>query len=325
MTKVVITQRLHEDGMALLEKEGVEAAIAGTGNPKEYAPLLKDAQGLIIRIGSIDRAAMQGAPGLRVIGRPGVGVDDVDVAAATELGIPVVVVPGANTRSVAEHGLMLLFALAKDMPRSDRETRKGNFNIRNSFKAIELKSRTLGLIGCGAIGSEFARMASAIGMGVLVYDPFVAAENIAAQGWRHTADLNEVFSTADAVSLHVPLTDETRNLVGGREIGLMKPTAILINCARGGIVDETALYAALKENRIHGAGFDVLAKEPFDADNPLMTLNNFIVTPHMAGQTREAASGVATGAVRGVLAVIAGEKWPKVANPGVYEHPRWKA
>lgn len=322
MAKVVITQRLHEKGMELLEKHAA-AVVAETGDPRKLDPFLTDADGLIIRIGSIDRAALLAAKNLKVIGRPGVGVDDVDVATCTELGIPVVIVPGANTRSVAEHGMMLMFALAKDLLRSDQETRRGNFGIRSSYKAYELKGRTLGLIGGGAIGSEFGRMAAGIGMKVMVHDPFLQQETVEANGWTYAAELDSLYKTADVISVHVPLTAQTRNMIGDREIGLMKKDAILINCARGGIIDEDALYRALRENRIHGAGTDVLVKEPFEKDHPLMALDNFVVTPHMAGQTQEAATGVAVGCVEGVLAVINGEKWAKVCNPEAYNHPRW--
>ena len=323
MAKVVITQRLHDKGMELLEQHA-QAVVAGTGNPRELDPFLADADGLIIRIGSIDRQGLLAAKNLKVIGRPGVGVDDVDVATCTELGIPVVIVPGANTRSVAEHAMLLMFATAKDLLRSDQETRRGNFGIRSSFKAYELKGRTLGLIGGGAIGSEFGRMAQGIGMNVMVYDPFLKKDDVEARGWRHVANLDDLYREADVISIHVPLTEQTRNMIGDREFGLMKKDAILINCARGGIIDEDALYRALKDNRIHSAGTDVLAKEPFDTTSPLMSLENFVLTPHMAGQTKEAAAGVATGAVEGVLAVINGEKWPKVCNPEAYSHPRWK-
>jgi len=323
VAKVVITQRLHDKGMELLEQHA-QAVVAGTGNPRELDPFLADSDGLIIRIGSIDRQGLLAAKKLKVIGRPGVGVDDVDVATCTELGIPVVIVPGANTRSVAEHAMLLMFATAKDLLRSDQETRRGNFGIRSSFKAYELKGRTLGLIGGGAIGSEFGRMAQGIGMNVMVYDPFLKKDDVEARGWRHVANLDDLYREADVISIHVPLTEQTRNMIGDREFGLMKKDAILINCARGGIIDEDALYRALKENRIHGAGTDVLAKEPFDTTSPLMSLDNFVLTPHMAGQTKEAAAGVATGAVEGVLAVINGEKWPKVCNPEAYSHPRWK-
>ncbi len=323
MAKVVVTQRLHDKGMEVLEKEA-KAVVADTGKPRELDPLLADADGLIIRIGSIDREGLLAAKNLKVVGRPGVGVDDVDVATCTELGIPVVIVPGANTVSVAEHSLMLMLALAKDMLRSDQECRKGNFGIRSSYKAYELKGRTLGLLGGGAIGTALGELAQGIGMKVMVYDPYLAPEKVEARGWEYVRDADEIYRRADVISVHVPLTDQTRKMIGKREFGLMKPNAILINCARGGIIDEDALYDALKNNKIHGAGTDVLEKEPFDPKDKLMELDNFIVTPHMAGQTSEAAIGVATGCAEGVLAVIRGEKWPRVCNPKAYEHPRWQ-
>ena len=322
MNKVVLTHRLHDKGMALLE-ERAETVVTQTGDPHAMAPALADADGLIIRIGSIDRAAMLAAKNLRVIGRPGVGVDDVDVAAATELGIPVVVVPGANTLSVAEHALALIFALAKDLPECDSETRNGNFAVRNRYRAMEVKNKRLGLIGSGNIGGELGRLATAVGMQVEVYDPFVSEESVTARGWSHCTDLDQLLRDSDVFSLHVPLTEQTRGLIGEREFGLMKPSAILVNCARGGVVDEAALFRALKDERIRGAGIDVLAQEPPAPDSPLLELKNLIVTPHMAGLTEEAASGVALGAVEGVLAVLEGQKWPKVVNPEAYDHPRW--
>lgn len=149
-------------------------------------------------------------------------------------------------------------------------------------------------------------------------------ESVEDNGWKYIENIEELYREADVISVHVPLTAETRKMIGKREFDLMKPNAILINCARGGIIDEDALYEALKNNRIHGAGTDVLEKEPFDINHKLMSLDNFIITPHMAGQTQEAATGVATGCVEGVLAVINGQKWPKVCNPDAYKHSRWK-
>ena len=324
MKKVVISHRLHDDGMAVLEKANVKIAITNTGEPKAMLPELLDAEGLIIRIGSIDRETMLAAKNLKVIGRPGVGVDDVDVKTATELGIPVVIAPGANTRSVAEHAFAFMFAAAKDMLRSDKELRKGNFAIRSSYKAHELYGKTLGLIGYGHIGSTLAEMAAAVGMNVMVYDPFVKPEVIWEKGYRQEDDLAAALKTADVISLHVPLTPKTKHLIGPSELSMMKPNAILINCARGGVVDETALAAALEKNQIHCAATDVFSEEPPTAANPLFQYDNIIVSPHMAGQTKEAASGVATMAAEGVVAVINGQRWKNVCNPEAYEHPRWK-
>ncbi|WP_276834682.1 hydroxyacid dehydrogenase [Megasphaera stantonii] len=324
MAKVVISHRLHDDGMAVLEKAGVEVVITNSGDPKDMLPELKDADGVIIRIGSIDRETMEQCPNLKVIGRPGVGVDDVDVEAATELGIPVVIAPGANTRSVAEHAMAMMFACAKDMMRSDKEMRKGNFGIRSSYKAFELLGKTLGLIGYGHIGSVFADMAKGIGMNVIVYDPFVKKEAVEEKGYGYREDMRDVLKEADVVSLHTPLTPQTRNMIGEAELKLMKKDGILINCARGGIVDEEALNKALDENWIHSAGTDVVVHEPIDPADPIFSHDNIVVSPHMAGQTREAASGVATLAVEGTVAVINGEKWDKVCNPKAYDHARWQ-
>jgi D-3-phosphoglycerate dehydrogenase / 2-oxoglutarate reductase len=322
MKRVVLSHRLHEAGMRVLEGK-VEVRITNTGQPRDMLPELLDADALILRIGSIDRETMAAAKKLRAIGRPGVGVDDVDVAAATEMGIPVVIAPGANTRSVAEHTLALILAASKDLLRSDRHTRTGDFGIRNSYTAFELRGKVLGLVGCGHIGQELAKLGVAIGMAVLVYDPFVQAEAIERQGYRYEADLKALLRTADVVTLHVPLTEQTRDLIGEKELALMRPTAILVNCARGGVIDEAALVRALRGRRIQGAGLDVFAAEPVRPDNPWTDLDNVIVTPHMAGLTQEAAVAVSTMAAEGVLAVLDGRRWPHVANPKAYDHPRW--
>lgn len=324
MAKVVISHRLHDDGMAVLEKAGLDVVITNSGKPADMLPELVDADGVIIRIGSIDRDTMLKCKNLKVIGRPGVGVDDVDVEAATELGIPVVIAPGANTLAVAEHAMAMMFACAKDMVHCDREMRKGNFAVRSTYKAYQLKGRTLGLIGCGHIGTVLAQMAAAIGMKVIIYDPFVPKKAVEKQGYGYKADVHDILKEADVISIHTPLTDQTRNMIGEAELKMMKPDGILINCARGGIVDEAALCKALNENWIHSAATDVVVHEPISPDDPLFKCENIIVTPHMAGQTREAASGVATMAAEGVAAVIRGEKWKNVCNPKVYEHPRWK-
>ncbi|MGE1063027.1 hydroxyacid dehydrogenase [Megasphaera paucivorans] len=324
MAKIVISHRLHDDGMAVLEKSGVDVVITNSGEPEDMLPELKDADGVIIRIGHIDKATMEQCPNLKVIARPGVGVDNVDVKGATELGIPVVIAPGANTRSVAEHSMAMMFACAKDMLHSDIEMRKGNFAVRSAYKAYELFGKTLGLVGYGHIGSVFAEMATGIGMKVLVYDPFINEEVVENQGYGYRADVHDIIKESDVISVHTPLTPETRGMIGEAELKMMKPTAIVINCARGGIVDEAALDKALTENWIHSAGLDVVEHEPIDPNDPLFKHENIIVSPHMAGQTQEAASGVATMAAEGAVAIVNGQKWDKVCNPKAYDHLRWQ-
>ena len=217
----------------------------------------------------------------------------------------------------------MIFACAKNMLVCDHEMRKGNFGIRSEYKAYELYGKTLGLIGCGHIGKILAELATGVGMKVLVYDPFLKAETVADWGYGYRAEMEDILKEADAVSVHTPLTDATRGMIGARELQLMKKTAILVNCARGGIIDEAALVRALREDWIQAAATDVVVQEPIRTDDPLFSCDNLIVTPHMAGQTKEAASGVATLAAEGVLAVIRGEKWDKVCNPDAYRHGRW--
>jgi D-3-phosphoglycerate dehydrogenase len=215
-------------------------------------------------------------------------------------------------------------AASKNLLNSDCRTRAGDFGVRNKYKAFEVLGKTLGLVGYGNIGRELAKLAAAVGMKISVFDPFIDAASVAPLGYAYEHELDQLLAKADVVSLHVPLTEKTRAMIGARELKLMKSSSVLINCARGEIVDEGALAEALKAGHIHSAAADVLTKEPFDPDNPLLKLENFIITPHMAGLTREAAHNVSTMAAEGVLAILAGKKWPHVANQEVYEHPIWR-
>jgi D-3-phosphoglycerate dehydrogenase len=323
MKNVVISHRLHEDGMDVLNGK-VNVIIPNNGNAKEIANELAIAHGVIIRIGYMDREAIMAAPDLRVIGRPGVGVDNIDLKAATERGIPVVIAPGANTISVAEHTVGLIFTLAKDIRFSDSETRKGNFNVRSSYSAVELAGKKVGLIGSGNIGFQVGRLCKGLDMQVGVYDPFIQAGKTEAAGFSYYANIEDLLQESDFVSLHTPLTKETRGMISKKELGLMKGGAFLINCARGEVIDEEELIKALQEKKIAGAALDVFYEEPLSQDHVLTTLENVILTPHMAAQTKEAASRMATMAASGVLAVLNGEKWPHVANKEVYNHPIWQ-
>ena len=323
MHKVAISHRLYEDGMKVLEKEAV-VTILDKKTPEITEVDILGQEGLIIRIGTIGRTAIERSPDLRVLGRPGVGVDNVDMKAATEAGIPVVVTPNANSLSVAEHAVTLILAFAKDLLFQDREFRKGRFEVRSRYKAFEIQGKTLGLVGFGNIGRETAKLCAGLGMKVLVYDPVATKQAVEACGYGFCSGLDELLTAADAVSLHVPLVEGTRNLIGAKELRRMKKEALLVNCSRGGIVDETALYEALQAEVIAGAALDVFGTEPPDKNERLFTLDNVIVTPHMAAQTKEAAARMSGRAAEGVLAVLRGERWPHVANPEVYEHPRWK-
>lgn len=323
MNKIVISHPLYKDGMALLEGKA-ELIIPNDGDSDRIIDSLREADAYILRIGKIDRKAIEQCPNLKVITRPGVGYDSVDVEAATERGIPVVLCPSANARAVAEHTVSMLFACSKNTVESVVETKKGNFNIRNRYAAVDIYGKMIVLLGFGNIGKIVAKMCSGLDMKVGVYDPYVKPEVVEAMGYTYFSDLLEAMAAGDYVSLHMPSLPSTRGMISTAQFGAMKPTAYFLNAARGDVVDEPAMIKALEEGKIAGAGLDVLVEEPMPADHPLMKLNNVVVTPHMAAQTQETVSKLVTMAAEGTLAVLNGEKWPHVANPEVYEHPRWK-
>jgi len=324
MSTVVLSHALYDPGMRLLEQNGIDIVIPNNGNSDDILEDLQKADGFILRIGKIDRKAIEACSQLKVITRPGVGVDNVNVKAATEHGIPVVICPAANSRSVAEHTIALMFAASKNLIESDRETRKGNFGIRNKYAAVELKDKTLAVLGFGHIGQEVAAMAAALGMKVVAYDPFLDKQNVKSLGYGYTASLEDAVSSGDFVTLHMPSMPETKGMIDKSVFRQAKETAYFINCARGDIVNEQDLYDALASESIAGAAVDVLSSEPMEASSPLMQLDNFIVTPHMAGQTREATTTIVTMAVEGTLAVLRGGEWPHVCNPEVYDLQAWK-
>lgn len=320
--KFVMTQAVCPEGMELLD--GVaQVYVADNQDPNNYLDQMADADALIVRIAKCDGHAIENSPNLKVIGRTGVGYDTVDVKKATQLGIPVVITPGANNRSVAEHAVAMMFALSKNLVEAQNEMCAGNWEIRGAKKAFELEGKTVGVIGMGAIGRETAKICQGCGMKVAGYDPFMSREKIEALGAEYYADYQELLKTADIITIHVPLTDETRNMIAKEQLASMKKTALIINCSRGGIINEADLVQALKDGVIAGAGTDVYCNEPPKADDPLLNCPNLIVSPHSAAQTREAVIKMAQMCVKGCLAVCRGEKWPYVADKAVYDHPRW--
>lgn len=322
MKKIVISHPLYKDGMALLEGKA-ELVIPNDGDSDHIIDSLRDADAYILRIGKIDRKAIEQCPNLKVITRPGVGYDNVDVEAATEQGIPVVLCPSANARAVAEHTISMLFACSKNTVESVVETKKGNYNIRERYAAVDILDKTIVLLGFGNIGRQVADMCSGLSMKVGVYDPYVKRETVEAMGYTYYEDLLEAMAAGDYVSLHMPSLPSTRGMISTAQFAAMKNTAFFLNAARGDVVDEPAMVEALTTGRIAGAGLDVLVEEPMPADHPLMKLSNVVLTPHMAAQTQETVSKVVTMAAEGTLAVLNGKKWHHVANPEVYNHPCW--
>lgn len=318
-----MTQAVCPEGMDMLRGKA-NIYVADDPDPNHYLDEMMDADALIVRIASCDGVVIDNSPNLKVIGRTGVGYDSVDVKKATERGIPVVITPGTNNRSVAEHAVAMMFALSKNLYEGQQELMKGNWEIRGAKKAFELNGKKAGIVGLGAIGRETLKLCAAIGMKTAGYDPFVSEEEIRSMGAEYYSDYRDLLADCDVISIHVPLTDETRNMIGFRELKIMKLSAILINCSRGGIVNEEDLSEALREGVIAGAGLDVFEKEPLQKDALILRAPNLIVSPHSAAQTREAVIRMAQMCIEGCLTVLKGEKWPYVADPKVYEHEKWK-
>ena len=324
--KIVMTQSVCPEGVKALEDSGLFTEIYAADNPdpNNYLDKMADADALIVRIAKCDANAIENSPNLKVIGKTGVGYDAIDVKKAAEKGIPVVITPGANNRSVAEHAVAMMFALAKNIVEADSETRKGNWEIRGAKKTFELEGKTAGVIGLGAIGRETAKICQACGMKIAGYDPFLSQEKIESLGAKYYADYEELLRDSDIVTIHAPLTDETRNMINAKNFAEMKNTAIIINCSRGGIINESDLINALNNGDIAGAATDVFCAEPLKTDDPLLTCKNLIVSPHSAAQTREAVIKMALMCVRGCVEILKGNKWPFVADKSVYNHEKWQ-
>lgn len=316
--RVLVSQPVHEAGMALLASR-CDVVVAPDVAAATLRAAIGEAEGLLARTAPIPADVIDAAPRLRVIARHGVGVDNIDVAAATRRGIPVAYTPDANRVSVAEQVLALLLALAKRLHEYDAATRRGAWEVRNGYGALDLAGKRLGVVGMGRVGATVAQKAGAgLDMRVLGYDPNLPREIIAAAGAEPVARLEDLLAAADAVTLHVPLTPATRGLLDARALACMRPTAFLINTSRGGVVDEAALHAALSTGRLRGAALDVFEAEPPPADHPLLALPNVIVTPHSAALTAECAVRMATGAARAIIDVLDGRRPADIVNPDVY-------
>jgi D-3-phosphoglycerate dehydrogenase len=276
----------------------------------ELIPLLDGIDAALATTDAYTRRVFAAAPRLKVIARTGVGFDSIDLAAAAEHGVWVTTTPGTNEFSVADMALTLILALARQLVPVANHTAAGGWE---RPLGIELGGRTLGLVGFGRIGRQVAVRARAFGMAVVVYDVF-QDERAAAEAGARYVSLDELFASADVVSLHAPATPETRDLICTESIAKMKPGALLVNTARGELVNEMDLAAALREGRLGGAALDVFKREPPGADNPLLGLPNVVATPHVAGVTEDTAERMAALAVQNILAALRGERPPYPVN-----------
>ena len=309
--KVLLLQPIHDAGLVLLrERNDVQLAIATSEDT--LIREVRDTHAIIARAPPITRAIIDAAGDLCVVSRHGVGYDSVDVARLTERGIPLTITIRGNALSVAEHTLYLILALAKRGFAFDEAVGRGSFDIRDTLRGMDIAEKSLLIVGFGRTGTRVSTLAQAFGMKVFAYDPYIDQSLIESAGCAPVDDYFSVLPDMDVVTLHCPLTEETRGMIGEREFNAMRPSAYLVNCARGGVIDEHALYAALKNKNIAGAGLDVFVTEPLSAGDPLLTLDNLITSPHVAGVTLEASMRMATGAAANVLAAFDGTLDPAV-------------
>jgi HAD superfamily phosphoserine phosphatase-like hydrolase len=313
--RILVTEPLHEAGVGYLQKEFDVDIVLGL-SPSALLQQVGQYDAVITRSGTAVTADVLAAGDrrLKVVGRAGIGVDNIDINAATRAGVAVVNAPNGNVQAAAEHTIALLFALCRNIPQADHLLRDGVWG-KNHFMGTEIAGKTLGIIGLGKVGTQVARRARALDMEVIAYDPFVE------QGPDVPLfPLDDLLRQADFVTLHVPLTPISDGMIGARELDLMKESAFLINCARGRVVDEAALYEACKAGRIAGAALDVFETEPVTG-SPLVELNNVILTPHLGGTTHEAMRASALEVAAQVRAVLMGDYPTHIINPEVLEGP----
>jgi len=289
--KVLVSDKISDKGVEILKKAGLDVDVKTGMKPDELKACIGEYHGLVIRSATKATAdIIEAAKNLKVIGRAGSGLDNVDKAAASKKGIVVMNTPGANTITTAEHTIALLFSLARLVPQATASMKAGQWE-KKKFMGVELFNKTLGIIGLGNIGNQVAKKAQGLEMVVIAYDPFLSEDRAKALGIEKVS-LDELFSRSDFITIHTPLTPETKNLINSETIGKMKNEVRIINCARGGIINEKDLYEALKSGKVAGAALDVFEKEPPE-DFSLIELDNVICTPHLGAATEEAQENVA--------------------------------
>ncbi|NJE11352.1 hydroxyacid dehydrogenase [Thermococcus sp. MAR1] len=303
--KVLVAAPLHERAIEILKNAGFDVIFEEYPDEARLLELVGDVDAIIVRSKPrVTRKVIEVAPKLKVIGRAGVGLDNIDLEAAKERGIKVVNSPGASSRSVAELAVALMFNVARKIAFADRKMREGIWAKKQAM-GIELEGKTLGIVGFGRIGYQIAKIAKALGMKVLLYDPYPNEKRAKEVGGKFV-DLETLLRESDVVTLHVPLVEQTYHLINEERLKLMKPTSILINAARGAVVDTGALVKALQEGWIAGAGLDVFEEEPLPKDHPLTKLDNVVLTPHIGASTVEAQMRAGVQVAEQIVEVLKG-------------------
>lgn len=312
--KILVSDPLSDEGLKILkEVKEFQVDVKTDLKPDQLKEIIKDYEALIVRSATkVTKDIVSAADKLKVIGRAGVGLDNVDLEAATQKGIIVMNTPGGNTISTAEHTMSMILALSRNIPQAAASMKKGEWK-RSKFMGVELYGKALGVVGLGRIGKEVAKRALSFGMKILAYDPFLSkevAENLGVE----VVELKDLFERADYITVHVPLTEETKYSISTKQIATMKKGVRIINCARGGIVDEAALIKAIKEGKVAGAAMDVFEAEPLSPENELLKLDNVILTPHLGASTEEAQVNVAIEVAEIVRDALLGRGIRNAAN-----------
>ena len=303
--KVLVVQGLHEQGLEMLKnRTDIEFNVLMSDDENEILEAAKDVSGITVRTAKISSKIIEAANKLQVVSRHGVGYDSIDLVSLNNKKIPLTIAAHSNMISVSEQAMFFLLALSKNVFYYDDFTRKGDWTNRWDVKAWDLAQKNILVIGFGRIGSNFVKRALAFDMNVYVYDPYVEKEKVKISGAIPVDNISENLQKMDAVTLHCPKNDETTDLFTKKEFNLMKKSSFIINCARGGILNEEDLYEALTNKKIAGAGLDVFDVEPTPSSNPLFKLNNVILSPHIAGVTVESTVRMATETVQNVLDVL---------------------
>lgn len=298
--KVLICDPIAEDGINMLKENGFEVDIKTGMDKEELKDVIKDYNAIVVRSATkVTADVIERATNLKLIVRGGVGIDNIDVDTAKSKGITVKNTPTASTVSVAEHTFALLLALARKVSTADKSMKEGKWE-KKKFKGTELFNKTLGLIGVGRIGLAVAKRAIGFEMKVIGYDPYLDPNTMRNNGIEPVSDIDRLIQEADIISLHIPLTGETKHIINSERIQKMKDGAILINCARGGVVDEEALYQALESGKLAGAALDVFEQEP-PQNSPLLSLDNIILTPHIGASTNEAQKRVGIESAKTII------------------------
>jgi D-3-phosphoglycerate dehydrogenase / 2-oxoglutarate reductase len=305
MPHILVAGKIHEAGLELIKAaKGFTYEQVMDVTLESYAPLMPKANAVLLRTQPLQADLIEKSPNLKIVSRHGVGYDAVDVAALNSRKIPLAIVGDVNSRAVAEHTLSLMLAAARRVVAHDQASRNGNWNLRNAFDSVELDGKRLLIIGFGRIGRRVAELARAFGMSISAHDPFLDAAAIKAAGAEPTQDLKAALPQADYVSLHMPGAKGA--IIGAAELTLMKPSAIIVNAARGGLVEEQALDTALRARKLYAAALDVLVDEPPKPDHPLLSNPYITISPHNAGLTQECAKRMAVSAAQNIMDYFAG-------------------